>query len=191
MAVAIEFETARLRLRDWCDADREPFAAMNEDPVVMEYFPAPGTRAGSDAMIDRWRLQLAQRGWANWAVEIRASGEFIGYTGLSVPRADLPFMPCVEIGWRLAHRFWGQGYATEAARGCLEVGFERLGLGEIVSFTTLANRRSRAVMERIGMKEAPGRAFEHPAVPAGSSLRPHCLYKLSRIDWERRATIQA
>lgn len=152
---------------------------MSADPVVMEFYPAPSTRQESDAAIDRWQSQIAEQGWSNWAVELAQSREFIGFVGLTVPRRVLPFSPCVEVGWRLGHRHWGKGYATEAARAALAFGFVELGLEEIVSFTALVNRRSRAVMERIGMTNA-GEDFEHPAVPEGHPLRPHCLYRMRR-----------
>jgi RimJ/RimL family protein N-acetyltransferase len=179
----IEAETPRLRLRQWRASDREPFAALNSDPAVMEFFPALIGREASDASIDAWQAQFAERGWSNWAVEVRESNAFIGFVGLSIPRRVLPFSPCVEIGWRLARAHWGHGYATEAARGALRVGFETLGLDEIVSFTTLGNLKSRAVMERIGMRNA-NQDFEHPGVPEGNPLRPHCLYRLKREIWK-------
>lgn len=182
----IEFDTPRLRLRRWRDTDRASFAAMNADPAVMEFFPALQTREASDASIDAWEAQFEQRGWSNWAAELRDTGEFIGFIGLNVPRRVLPFSPCVEVGWRVARRYWGQGLASEAARGSLRVGFERLALAEIVSFTTLTNRRSRAVMERIGMTDTR-QDFEHPAVPEGHALRPHCLYRLTREQWATQA----
>ena len=180
---AIEFQTPRLSLRRWRDADREPFAALNADPQVMQYFPAPVGREASDTSIDTWQSQFDAQGWSNWAAELRDSNEFIGYIGLTVPRRVLPFSPCVEIGWRLARAHWGQGLATEAARGALRIGFERLGLAEIVSFTALQNQRSRAVMERIGMHNAD-QDFEHPGVPLGHALRLHCLYRVGRGEWE-------
>jgi len=182
-AAPIELETARLRLRRWRDTDRAPFAALNADPAVMEFFPAPQSREASDASIDAWQAQLDSRGWSNWAVELVESGEFVGFVGLSVPRRALPCSPCVEVGWRLARRFWGRGLASEAARAALGAGFERIGLAEIVSFTALGNLRSRAVMERIGMQDAH-QDFEHPGVPEGHSLRPHCLYRIDRAGFE-------
>lgn len=106
----------------------------------------------------------------------------MGFVGLHEPAADLPFSPCVEIGWRLAPAFWGRGYATEAALAALEVGFARLGLPEIVAFTALSNLRSVALMERLGMVRDP-EPFEHPALPPGHPLRPHCLCRLSRGRW--------
>ncbi len=180
----IEVDTPRLRMRQWRDADREPFAALNADPAVMEFFAGVESRESSDASIEAWQSQLAARGWSNWALELRASGEFLGFTGLSVPRRVLPFSPCVEVGWRLARRHWGQGYATEAARAALEVGFARLALPEIVSFTAVGNRRSRAVMERIGLRDTH-RDFDYPAFPDGHPLRRHCLYRLTREEWTK------
>ena len=178
----IETGTPRLVLRQWRDTDRAPFAALNSDARVMEFFPALIARAASDASIEAWQAQFEERGWSNWAVEIRASGEFIGFVGLTVPKRVLPFSPCVEIGWRLAAAHWGRGFASEAARAALRVGFERVNLQEIVSFTALANLRSRAVMERIGLRNA-GEDFEHPGVPLGDPLRTHCLYRLTAARW--------
>lgn len=184
----IEFETPRLRLRQWRESDRDPFAAMNADPCVMKFFPALQSRASSDASIDTWQAQFAAQGWSNWAAELIESGEFIGFVGLSVPRRVLPFSPCVEVGWRLARPFWGKGFATEGALGSLRVGFEQLGLPEIVSFTSVGNRRSRAVMECIGMHNA-NEDFEHPGVPEGHPLCLHCLYRISRSQWIERVTL--
>lgn len=179
MTELIEFETERLRLRQWHDSDREPFAALNADPKVMAFFPALLTRAESDAMADRCQALIAERGWGFWAVETKATREFIGFVGLHAVAPELPFAPGVEIGWRLAVKHWGKGFATEAAGGALRVGFEQLGLPEIVSFTAVGNMRSRAVMERLGMLEAK-ETFEHPKIPVGHVLRTHCLYRLSR-----------
>jgi RimJ/RimL family protein N-acetyltransferase len=177
-----ELETARLKLRQWQISDLEPFAKMNADPRVMEFFPALLSRAESDAMAERIRSLIAQRGFGFWAAELKESGEFIGFVGLHIPTAALPFSPCVEIGWRLGLPFWGQGYATEAAREVLRFGFTELSLPEIVSFTALGNRRSQAVMRRLNMQPQP-ETFQHPDIPAGHSLREHCWYRLSREEW--------
>jgi RimJ/RimL family protein N-acetyltransferase len=182
MAEIIEFSTERLRLRQWAPQDREPFAAMNADPEVMRYFASVGTREESFRAIDVWQSELEERGWSNWAVEHLESRAFIGFVGLSIPRRALPFMPCVEVGWRLARRYWGKGFATEAAKGSLRVAFARLNLDEVVSFTSVINWPSRAVMERIGMVNA-NEDFDHPALPDGSELRRHCLYKITRTQW--------
>lgn len=186
MPETIELETPRLRLLVWQERHVAPFAALNADPEVMRYFPSTQDETQTRASVEAWQGQFAERGWSNWAVETRATGEFIGFVGLSVPRRALPFSPCVEVGWRLARRFWGQGYATEAARAALAAGFGTIGLDEIVSFTALGNLPSRAVMERIGLRDT-GRDFEHPALPEGHPLRRHCLYALSRAHWQTDA----
>jgi ribosomal-protein-alanine N-acetyltransferase len=174
----VEPVTERLLLRRWRDEDREPFAALNADPAVMEHFPAALGRAESDAFLDRNAAHHEQHGWGLWALEVRQTGRFIGFTGLAVPRFDAHFTPAVEIGWRLAREAWGHGYASEAARAVLAVGFGDLGLDEIVSFTAVDNTRSRAVMERIGMTHDPDEDFDHPALPEGHPLRRHVLYRL-------------
>lgn len=182
MTELIEFDTERLRLRQWCAADRNPFAVLNADPRVMEFYPAPLSRAESDALANRCQALIAERGWGFWAVETIDTQEFVGFVGLHTPVPELPFSPCVEIGWRLAAKHWGKGFATEAARGALRIGFEQLGLPEIVSFASVGNIRSRAVMDRLGMRQTE-EMFEHPAIPEGSALRQHCLYRLSRGRW--------
>jgi RimJ/RimL family protein N-acetyltransferase len=182
----IELQTPRLILRRWRDGDRAPFAELNADPRVMEHFPGLIPRERSDASIDACLADFASRGWSNWAVERRDTGEFIGFTGLSIPKRSFDFSPCVEIGWRLAHSHWGFGFATEAARAALAAGFERIGLEEIVSMTALTNLRSQAVMRRIGLIDT-GLNFDHPGVPEGHRVRPHCLFKLSASAWRTSA----
>jgi RimJ/RimL family protein N-acetyltransferase len=181
----IELETPRLRLRQWREEDREPFAALNADPRVMEHFPALIPRERSDATVDGCMAAFATRGWGNWAVERVDTGEFIGFTGLSIPQRQFHFSPCVEVGWRLAHAHWGHGFASEAAGAALAVGFERLGLDEIVSMTACTNIRSQAVMRRIGLVDT-GEVFEHPGVPEGHPVRPHMLFKLAAAQWRAR-----
>ncbi|HEV3167313.1 MAG TPA: GNAT family N-acetyltransferase [Isosphaeraceae bacterium] len=172
--------TPRLHLRLWRDEDLTAFAAMNADPRVMEFFPKVLDRADSDAVAARIRNHLAHRGFGLWAVEIPGVADFIGFVGLAVPGFEAHFTPCVEVGWRLAHDYWGRGYASEAARAALDFGFRQLALPEIVSFTAAVNWRSRRVMERIGMQRAPADDFEHPAVPEGHTLRLHVLYRVMR-----------
>ena len=179
--------TDRLLLRGWRDADREPFAALNADPEVMAHFPSTLSRGTSDMLIDGAVEGWAANGFGLWALERRADGRFLGFTGLARPSFEAHFMPAVEVGWRLARDAWGHGYATEAARAALEFGFETVGLDEIVSFTVPDNVRSRAVMERLGMRHDPADDFDHPKLPQGHPLRRHVLYRRSREDW-RRAT---
>jgi RimJ/RimL family protein N-acetyltransferase len=175
-----ELTTDRLLLRPWTDADREPFAAMNSDPAVMEHFPALMTREESDAFVDRIGAQLAEWGFGLWALEVRDTGRFIGFTGLSRPSFEAHFTPAVEIGWRLSKDAWGNGYATEAARAALAYGFGPAGLDEIVSFTATTNLPSQRVMQRIGMTHDESDDFDHPRVPAGHRLQRHVLYRITR-----------
>ena len=170
--------TERLRLRRWRDSDLEPFAAMNADPAVMEFYPALLTRTESDAMLARIENSFDDRGFGLWAVEIKTTGRFAGCVGLSLATFEARFTPAVEVGWRLARDQWGQGYATEAARAAVADGFERGGLSEIVSFTSEINVRSRNVMEKLGMTRDEADDFEHPAIPAGHLLCLHVLYRL-------------
>ena len=179
--------TERLVMRRWRAADREPFAAMNADPEVMAHFPSTLDRAASDAFVDRIEAGFQAHGFGLWALERLDTGEFIGFTGLSVPRFEAHFTPAVEIGWRLSRPAWGQGFATEAARQALTVGFEQYRLAEIVSFTAPVNTASQAVMRRLGMSRDPAEDFEHPAVPAGHRLRRHVLYRLHRDRWRAGA----
>lgn len=179
-----ELTTDRLLLRNWRDSDREPFAALNADPAVMEHFPAPQTREQSDALIDRSIPMIDERGWGLWAMEVRDTGEFIGFTGLSVPSFEAHFLPGIEIGWRLAKGAWGNGYATEAARAALAHGFGPGGLDEIVSFTAIPNVPSQRVMQRIGMVHDEPGDFDHPRIADGHRLQRHVLYRIDRAQWE-------
>ena len=171
------------RLRPWRDGDLPAFAALDADPRVMEHFAKTLSRAESDAMVARNRDHFAAHGFGHWAVEVPGRAAFIGFVGLAVPRFEAHFTPCVEVGWRLAAEHWGRGYATEAASVVLAHAFGPLGLDEVVSFTAPANRRSRRVMERLGMTRLPADDFEHPGLPEGHPLRPHVLYRLSRAAW--------
>jgi RimJ/RimL family protein N-acetyltransferase len=172
--------TARLRLRTWRDEDLGPFAELNADPEVMRHFPAPLSRAESDALAERIRGRIAADGWGLWAVERIDSGAFIGFVGLARPAFEAAFTPCVEVGWRLARAHHGRGYATEAARAAVDFGFDRLGLDEIVSFTSVDNLASRRVMEKLGMRRDPAEDFDHPRLEPGHRLRRHVLYRLAR-----------
>ncbi|HEY1492726.1 MAG TPA: GNAT family N-acetyltransferase [Steroidobacteraceae bacterium] len=175
-----QLDTARLKLRHWSPADLAPFAALNADPAVMEFMPARLSREASDAMAAAAQTHIEREGFGLWAVEVRGGAPFVGYVGLQRPSFAAPFTPCVEIGWRLMRIAWGHGYATEAARACLQHAFGMLALPEVLAFTVPANLRSRAVMQRLGMVLDPAGAFEHPRLPAGHALRHHLLYRLKR-----------
>lgn len=174
----------RIRLRPWREVDSPGFAALNADPAVMRHFPAPLTGAESDAFLARIRAHEAAHGFCFWAVERRQEGGPIGLCGLQHVGFEARFTPAVEIGWRLARAFWGQGLAEEAARLALAAGFGPLGLAEIVSFTVPANAPSWRLMRRLGLR--PDGGFAHPRLPEGHPLRPHLLYRLARADWVRQ-----
>ncbi|MDX3094740.1 GNAT family N-acetyltransferase [Streptomyces sp. ME01-24h] len=173
----IELRTERLHLRRWRDRDLAPWAAMNADPLVREHLGEPLTREQSDASVARFLAEFDERGYGWWAVEVRASGEFVGFAGLDRVDEGLPFTG-VEIGWRLAHAAWGKGYATEAARAVLAFGFGTLALPEILAVTTAGNLRSQAVMRRIGMTRDPADDFDDPTAPEGP-LRRNVLYRIA------------
>ncbi len=153
---------------------------MNADPRVMEHFPSPLTREQSDLSASRICELMAQHGYGLWAAELPGIASFIGFIGLQMPGFDAPFMPRVEIGWRIAHAHWGQGYATEGARAALDAAFTQLDLDEVVSMTVVANLRSRRVMEKLGMTHDPSDDFDHPKIAEGHPLRRHVLYRVNR-----------
>jgi RimJ/RimL family protein N-acetyltransferase len=180
MPVRHEFRTERLFLRLWRPADLEPFAALNADPRVMKYFPSTLSREQSDALVERVEASFEQNGFGLWAVEVTNVAPFVGFVGLAIPRFKAHFTPCVEIGWRIAAEYWNRGYASEAARSALAVGFEVFQLEEIVAFTVPGNLQSRRVMEKIGMSHDEADDFDHPLISAGHPLRRHVLYRISR-----------
>lgn len=184
MTPPVTLRTARLVLRPWRESDRAPFAAMNADPKVMEHFPGVNTREESDVGFDRIVAKLAAQGFGLWAVEIVGGAEYIGFVGLN-PADELMGRPVLEIGWRLAADHWGRGYATEGARASLAHAFDVLGQDEIVSFTTGANKRSRHVMEKLGLTRRPEDDFDHPRVPVTWSGRRHVVYAITRGEWLR------
>jgi len=175
-----ELQTDRLRLRRWTEADRAPFASLNSDPRVMEFFPKVLSRQESDARADLIEAHFQEHGFGLWAVAIPGITPFAGFVGLSIPRFEASFTPCIEIGWRLAAEHWDRGYATEGARAALVFAFDALRVEEVVSFTVPANLRSRRVMEKIGMVHSPGDDFDHPLLPEGHPLRRHVLYRCRR-----------
>ncbi len=181
-----ELRTSRLLLPHWREEDLAPFAALNADPEVMACFPSPLARSESDELARRCEAGFATNGFGLWALEVLATGEFVGFTGLSVPRFTAHFTPAVEIGWRLARSAWGQGYATEAAVASLDGAFGPLRLTEVVSFTSVVNRRSLAVMERLGMTRDPADDFLHPNLSPEHRLAPHVLYRMTAARWAHR-----
>ena len=167
------YTTARLILRQWQESDILPFAEMNSDAEVMKYFPNIWAFEKSLKMYNDCLNNKSGIGW--YPVEEKISGKFIGFVGLNNPN----FMPnSVEIGWRLKKEFWGKGYATEAAKKWLEIGFDEYGLREIISFTTQQNIKSQEVMKRIGLRRDEKRDFLHPNIPAEHPLAFHLFYAI-------------
>lgn len=179
-------QTDRLILRQWASADLEPFANMNADPRVREYFPGLQTKEESNHSVSLASNHIEKFGWGFWAASLAETSEFIGFIGLEDVYFQAKFVPAVEIGWRLAFKHWGKGYATEGALACLRYGFETLNLNEIVSFTAVENTRSRAVMQKIGMHHDSKDDFDHPKLPEGHPLRRHVLYRLERDEWKKK-----
>ena len=158
---------------------------MNADPLTMRFMPGVMSEAESQVQIERFEAHHRLHGFGVWALEAPGVAPLIGYTGLQRVGFDAPFVPAVEIGWRLAPEFWSRGYATEAAREALRIGFEELNLDQIVSFTVLANGPSWSVMERLGMTRDPAEDFDHPRLPVGHALRRHVLYRMKRASFQR------
>lgn len=172
--------TERLLIRRWRESDLAPWAAMNADPEVREHLGGPLTREQSDASVARFEAAIERRGYGWLAVEVRESGEFVGFAGLDDIEETDP-VDGVEIGWRLARSAWGHGYATEAARAVLGHAFDTLGLPEVLAITTAANHRSQSVMRRLGMTHDPAEDFDDPAAPDGP-LRRNVVFRLRRED---------
>jgi ribosomal-protein-alanine N-acetyltransferase len=178
MSVFATLPGRRVRLRRWRNEDRAAFAVMNSDARVMEFFRSRLSRVDSDAMVDRIQKHFSEHGFGLWAIEVPGVAPFVGFAGLTWAQFSAHFTPCVEVGWRLAFEHWGHGYATEAARLALGHGFGTLALSEVVSFTSATNQRSRAVMERLGMRRDPAEDFDYPGFPETHPLRRHVLYRL-------------
>ena len=177
--------TGRMVLRRWRQTDRPAFARMNQDPMVMEFFPGLLTAEESNGLIDRIEAHFEEHGFGLWAVELIEQSQFAGFIGLSVPRFQAAFTPCIEIGWRLSPAYWSLGLATEGAREVIRHAFEDLQLRELVSFTVPANLRSRRVMEKLGMNHDPEDDFDHPLLPERHLLRHHVLYRLDASRWRQ------
>jgi RimJ/RimL family protein N-acetyltransferase len=174
--------TERLLLRPWKNEDILPYAEMNADPRVREFFPSVLTREQSDAEVRFHQGNFDREGFCFFAAELVATGQFVGFIGLQTMNFIVPSIPqpAVEIGWRLSHLYWGKGLATEGARGVVQYAFATLRLRELVAITVPANLRSRHVMEKIGMKHFPKLDFDHPQIPDGHPLRAHVLYALKK-----------
>jgi len=177
-------KTNRLVLRHWKPEDLGPFAMLNADPLVREYFSSTLNRQESDRIAKLISDEIDKNGYGFWAISVPHVSDFVGFVGIRPVDFEAHFTPAVEIGWRLAHEFWGKGYATEGATAALKYGFQTLNLDEIVAFTAVANARSRNVMQKIGMHRLAEDDFDHPQLAVDDKLRRHVLYRIRRKDWE-------
>ena len=169
-------------MRRWRASDLSPFARMNRDKIVMRYFANALSKLETEAFIARIENHFDEYGFGLYAVDLLSTGAFIGFIGLYTATFESDFTPCPEIGWRLHHDYWGNGYATEGATACLRQGFRAHSLEEIFSFTAAVNGPSIAVMRRIGLRFR--RSFRHPGVDPESQLCEHVLYSLKRAEFE-------
>lgn len=190
-ASPVELRTPRVLLRQWKDSDMDAWATMNADPQVRRYFAATLNRAEAQGEADRIRASIAQRGWGMWALEVPGVHAFAGFVGLNLPGYEAPWMPAVEIGWRLAPGAWHQGYATEGAVAALDFAFTHLQLPQVVALSVPTNTPSHQVMERIGMARDPGADFDHPRVPVESDLRRHILHRIAPEQWRKHRAMHA
>ncbi len=175
-------ETERLILRSWKSEDANAYFKINQDPKVIEFLPGPYSMEYIIDFISRMNQQEIKQGYTLWAVELKATGECMGFIGLNYTDWEGSFTPAVEIGWRLGSQFWGKGYATEGAKAALDYGFNTLGLKEIVSFTVRENKASIRVMEKIGMTRDFEGDFGHPKLEPNHPLSMHILYRISPED---------
>lgn len=182
-------QTKRLILRQWGDEDLEPFAKLNADPRVMEFFPSVKTFEESSKEYEAILEHFKKHSYGWWAVSEINQSNFIGFIGLRYIDFPAAFTPAIEIAWRLAYEYWGKGYATEGAKAALAYGFETLQLPEIVSFTAVQNTRSIRIMEKIGMHHDPKDDFDHPKLPKEHKLNRHVLYRLEASEWQQQEAI--
>ena len=184
----LELRTPRLLLRQWKESDFDAWAEMNADARVRQYFPRPLTTEDARGEFERISGGIKQRGWGMWAVEVPSVVPFIGFVGLNPPMFPAPWQPGVEIGWRLAQRAWGKGYATEAAEASLYFAFEHLQLPAVLALSVTTNTPSHAVMARIGMQRWHGMEFDHPRVPSDWPLKHHIVHRINATDWQSLRT---
>jgi RimJ/RimL family protein N-acetyltransferase len=178
----IELETDRLVLRQWKKSDYFAFAEMTADPLVMRFFPKVLSQIESDQLASKIESLINDNGWGFWAVELKETSTFIGFVGLHHQDQDIPNAPFIEIGWRLSSKYWGVGYAPEAAQAALKFAFEELNETAVYAFTTTVNQPSRNVMTKIGMIDIK-QDFNHPKISDDHELVRHCLYRISKEMW--------
>lgn len=176
------FDSERLGFRKFNNSDIDSFLELNADPEVMRYFPSTLDRDQTQNLMNVINKHIDEHGFGFFAVDYLSDKKMIGFIGLKKVDFEADFIPAVEIGWRLNKKYWNKGLATEGAKRCLEFAFSDLGLKKIYSFTPLINQPSERVMQKIGMKKI--NEFDHPKVETGHSLERHCLYHLTKTEFE-------
>jgi 3-dehydroquinate dehydratase / shikimate dehydrogenase len=180
----IHIETDRLILREWKEDDKVSFARINADPMIMEFFPRQLGEDDSNKLADRFQKHIEDHGYGFYAVELKKTGEFMGFAGLDNVDSKMPFAPAVEIAWRFDYGFWGSGYGTEAAMAILEHAFTKLKLKEIVGYAVHDNNRAIKLMEKIGMKHDPKGDFDYPGLPVGHPLGRFVLHRITKKQYQ-------
>ena len=180
----VELRTPRILLRQWKDSDLDKWCVMNADAEVRKFFPKLLTSDEARDEMTRMRAGIAQRGWGLWAAEVPGTHVFIGLIGLNIPSYEAPWMPVVEVGWRLAPEAWHKGYATEGAAAALNFAFAHLELSQVIAISVAPNTSSHNVMTRLGMQRDTAADFDHPRVPPEWPLRRHILHRLPRESWQ-------
>ena len=173
-----QLETLRLYLRAWKNTDAQKYFEINQDPKVIEFLPGSLTMEKVEKFLVDMNFRLQEYDYTFWAVEEKSSGELMGFCGFQAVSFEAPFSPTVEIGWRLGAQYWGKGYATEAAKACIDYGFEILKWSKIVSFTVPKNLRSQSVMKKIGMQFCGN--FNHPKLEKNHPLYEHIWYEIEK-----------
>lgn len=175
-------QTDRLHLRSWRDEDLEGLTAMNADPKVMEHFPIPLTASESASFLQRLKKHEQDHGFTVWAVGTDEA-PFIGFCGGLWTDPEYSFAPAIELIWRFRCEFWGQGYASEAAKAAIKDVFTYRKIDSLVAFTAETNVRSWKLMERLRMRR--NEDFAHPKLPKNSPLSLHRLYRMNAKDWRK------
>lgn len=175
-------ETERLILRQWRDSDLQAMSDINQDPRVMEHFPATKTTEETKAFINGSKALFNEVGYCFYAAELKKTHELIGFVGIA-PVYEMPCTPAIEIGWRLGAKFWGHGLATEAAKAVINYAFNILELDELVSFTATTNKKSEQVMQRLGFSRCEQDDFDHPRIVDGHPLKRHMFYRLKKSEY--------
>ena len=177
------FTSDRLGFRGWKKSDKTPFAKMNADTEVMRYFPSVLTAVASDELVDRLQKHYHTHGFTFFAVDELETKKFIGFIGLIHTSFEAYFTPCIEIGWRLKKEDWYRGFATEGAKRCLEFAFAKLQVDKIYAITTLTNKPSIHVMQKIGMQRQG--TFEHPKIADNHPFKTELLYRITSDAFTR------